>query len=191
MAPAGLRVGEAVCTEEHCDGAATPPRIKVHAAELKGHTEGHLLFCRILLELGNWEIMDLGSKHRVRQGWQQPWYLLRCSRLPLHTRWSPTSGELGLKAFPHLLECPRRGLTCSLGYQCSALAGVAQRIACRPANQRVAGLIPTRHMPGLWARSPVGNHTPMFLSLTFSLPSPLSKINKLKSLKAGEKDMSI
>ena len=47
-----------------------PPRIKVHAAELKGHTEGHLLFCRILLELGNWEIMDLGSKQRVRQGWQ-------------------------------------------------------------------------------------------------------------------------
>ena len=37
------------------------------------------------------------------------------------------------------------------------LAGVAQWIECRPANQRVASSIPSLgHMPGLWARSPVG-----------------------------------
>ena len=38
-----------------------------------------------------------------------------------------------------------------------ALAGVAQWTECRPASQRVAGSIPSvGHMPGLWARSPVG-----------------------------------
>ena len=38
-----------------------------------------------------------------------------------------------------------------------ALAGVAQWIEHRPANQRVAGLILSLgHMPGLRARSPVG-----------------------------------
>ena len=38
-----------------------------------------------------------------------------------------------------------------------ALAGVAQWIERKPANQRVAGLIPNLgHMPGLQARSPVG-----------------------------------
>ena len=52
------------------------------------------------------------------------------------------------------------------------------------------------HMPGFWARSPVGgvweaadqcfSHTLMFLSLSFSLPSPLSKkINKTLFLKKG------
>ena len=41
------------------------------------------------------------------------------------------------------------------GYR--ALAGVAQWIECRPANQRVTGSIPSLgYMPGLWARSPVG-----------------------------------
>ena len=48
-------------------------------------------------------------------------------------------------------------------------------------------------MPGLWARSPVGgvpeatdrcvSHTVMFLSLSFFLPSPLSKNNFLKRLR--------
>ena len=38
-----------------------------------------------------------------------------------------------------------------------ALAGEAQWIECQPENQRVAGSIPRSvHMPGLWARSPVG-----------------------------------
>ena len=37
-----------------------------------------------------------------------------------------------------------------------ALAGVAQWIEHRPANQRVASSTPSLgHMPGLWARSPV------------------------------------
>ena len=39
----------------------------------------------------------------------------------------------------------------------AALAGVAQRIECWPENQRVAGSIPSGHMPGLQARSPVGD----------------------------------
>ena len=54
-----------------------------------------------------------------------------------------------------------------------ALAGVAQRIECWPANQRVTGSIPSlEHMLGLQARSPVkgrnmtGNNTLMFLSLS-------------------------
>ena len=39
----------------------------------------------------------------------------------------------------------------------SALAGVAQWFELGSANGRVAGLIPSReHMPGLWARFPVG-----------------------------------
>ena len=39
----------------------------------------------------------------------------------------------------------------------ATLAGVAQWTACQPLNQRVTGLIPSLgHMPGLWARSPVG-----------------------------------
>ena len=50
------------------------------------------------------------------------------------------------------------------------------------------------HMPGLWARSPVrghvrGNHTLMFLSLSFSLPSSPSKNKEIKSfLKNGKLD---
>ena len=40
------------------------------------------------------------------------------------------------------------------------------------------------HMPGLWAKFPVGDgETLMFLSLSFSLPSPLSKNKWIKSLK--------
>ena len=37
----------------------------------------------------------------------------------------------------------------------NALATVAQWIECQPANQRVADSIPSWHMPGLQARSPV------------------------------------
>ena len=57
-------------------------------------------------------------------------------------------------------------------------------VECQPVNQRVAGSIPSLgHMPGLQARSPVegqvrGNHILMFLSLSFSLPSLLQKVNK-------------
>ena len=60
-----------------------------------------------------------------------------------------------------------------------ALAGVAQWIECRPANQRVTGLIPSQGtclgcspVPQLGAHE--SNYTLMFLSLSFSLPSPLS-----------------
>ena len=62
-----------------------------------------------------------------------------------------------------------------------ALAGVALWIECWPVNQRVAGS-QSGHMLEFQARCPVdggegvrGNHTLMFLSLSFSLPSPLSK----------------
>ena len=65
-----------------------------------------------------------------------------------------------------------------------ALAGVAQWIECEPANQRVIGSIPSQgtclgcgpgQVPSRECRR--GNHTLIFLSLSFSLPSPLSKIN--------------
>ena len=62
------------------------------------------------------------------------------------------------------------------------LAGVAQWIEHRPVNQRATALIPSlEHMLGLPPRSPIGsvreatNHTLMFLSPFFSLPSHLSK----------------
>ena len=56
------------------------------------------------------------------------------------------------------------------------------------------------HMPGLRARSPVEgvweaadwcfSHTSMFLSLSFSLPSPLSKNKYIKSLKKTKKKVN-
>ena len=59
-------------------------------------------------------------------------------------------------------------------------AGMAQWIEHRPANQRVAGSIPNWGMCLGCGQVPSGghmtnNHTLMFLSLPFSLPSPLSK----------------
>ena len=66
-----------------------------------------------------------------------------------------------------------------------ALAGVAQWIERPPSNQRVAGSIPSQGTclgcrPGPSEGHMRGNHTLMFLSFSFSLPSPLSKnkINK-------------
>ena len=62
----------------------------------------------------------------------------------------------------------------------SVLAGVAQRIDCQLVNQRAAGSIPSQgtclgYRPGTqWGRVR-GNHTLTFLSLSFSLPSLLSK----------------
>ena len=68
----------------------------------------------------------------------------------------------------------------------SVLAGVAQWIECQPANQEAAGSVPSqgtclgcRPVPNLEAskRQPTRyiSHTLMFLSLSFSLLSPLSK----------------
>ena len=61
----------------------------------------------------------------------------------------------------------------------NALAGVAQWIECWPENHRVTSSIPSQGtcLGGGCAR---GNHTWMFLSFLFSLPSPLSK-NQIKS----------
>ena len=61
-----------------------------------------------------------------------------------------------------------------------ALAGVVQWIEHGPVNQRVAGFdSQSAHMAALQARSPlggVGEASPlMFLFLSFSLPSSLSK----------------
>ena len=62
---------------------------------------------------------------------------------------------------------------------------MAQWIECQPANQRVASSILRAHA---WVVGQVpsrgqakGNHTLIFLSLSFSRPSPLSKnkINKI------------
>ena len=64
-----------------------------------------------------------------------------------------------------------------------ALAGVAQWIE---PNQRVAGWIPSQDTclgcrPGPSMGHVRGNHTLMFLSLSFSLPPPLSKNKWVKS----------
>ena len=65
---------------------------------------------------------------------------------------------------------------------------MAQWVEFRPVNQRVADS-QSGHMPGLWGQVPSrghmrGNHSLMFLSLSFSLPS-LKIVNKifLKNLK--------
>ena len=66
---------------------------------------------------------------------------------------------------------------------------MAQWIECQPVKQGVAGSIPSQDTclgcgPGhQWGVRVRGNHTLMFLSLSFSPPSPL-KINKiLKKIK--------
>ena len=61
-----------------------------------------------------------------------------------------------------------------------ALAGVAQWVEHQPVNQKVAGSIPSQGTCLGVARvlskgCMRGNHTLMFLSLFFSLPSPLSR----------------
>ena len=66
-----------------------------------------------------------------------------------------------------------------------ALAGVAQWIECWLVNHNVAGSIPLREhawVSGMWeAINPCNSHTSLFLSLSFSLPSPLSKHKSMKS----------
>ena len=62
----------------------------------------------------------------------------------------------------------------------AALAGVAQWIECQTANQRVQVQFPVRAPAWVAGQVPSrgcmrGNHTLMFLSLSFSLPSPSSK----------------
>ena len=61
-----------------------------------------------------------------------------------------------------------------------ALAGVAQWIEHQPEKHRVAGSIPSQAHAWVAGQVPGGghmrgSHTLMFLSLSFSLPSPLSK----------------
>ena len=70
------------------------------------------------------------------------------------------------------------------------LAGMAQWIEHRPANQRVTGQFPVRAHAWVAGQGPSkgcarGNHTLMFLSLSFSLSSHLSKINQ--SIKSKKK----
>ena len=57
----------------------------------------------------------------------------------------------------------------------TALAGVAQCSERQPANQRVVGSIPNQGMC-LSCRPSARGKRSMFLSLSFCLPSPLSKI---------------
>ena len=71
-------------------------------------------------------------------------------------------------------------LTLSYKVKHMALTGVAQWIEYQPVNQRVAGPIPSQAHAWVTGQVPRwrqrrGNHTLMFLSLSFSLPSPLSK----------------
>ena len=60
-----------------------------------------------------------------------------------------------------------------------ALAVVAQLVGCHPLDQKVTRV---GHMPGLQVWSQVGvrgrDDQSMFLSLSFSLPSPLSRIDE-------------
>ena len=68
------------------------------------------------------------------------------------------------------------------------MASVAQWIECQTANQRVVSLIPGQAHSWVAGQVPrrgrmKGNHTLMFLSLSFSLPSPLSANKYIKSLK--------
>ena len=75
-----------------------------------------------------------------------------------------------------------------------ALAGVSQWIEHRPVNQRVTGWIPSQGTclgcSQVSSKGHLrGNHTLVFLSLSFSLPSPLSKNKEIKSLK--KKDLQI
>ena len=65
----------------------------------------------------------------------------------------------------------------------SALAGVAQWIECPPVNQKVTVQFPVGARAWVVGQDPSrrcarGNHTWIFLSLSFSLPSPSLKINK-------------
>ena len=63
----------------------------------------------------------------------------------------------------------------------STQASVAQWIECWPANQRITGSIPSEGTclgcagQDLSRGHMRSNHTSMFLSLSLSLPSPLSK----------------
>ena len=57
---------------------------------------------------------------------------------------------------------------------------MSQWIECQPVNQRAASSIPSQGTrlgcrPGPHLGHTQGNHTLMFLSLPFSLPSPFSK----------------
>ena len=86
----------------------------------------------------------------------------------------------------------RDGLELWKGFECSrckhvsivksegqALTGVAQLVGHLPESKRSQFDSQSGHRPGLQVRSPVGactrNNRSMFLSLSLSLPSPLSK----------------
>ena len=67
---------------------------------------------------------------------------------------------------------------CAQFFTCNLLAGMAQWIECQPTNQKVTGSIPSRAHASVAGQAPNkgrmrGNCTLMFLSLSFSLPSPL------------------
>ena len=66
-----------------------------------------------------------------------------------------------------------------------ALTGVAQIVGRHRANRNVAGLIPGRGTCLGCVFGPQGSargNRSMFLSLPFSVPSPLSRINKEKTI---------
>ena len=70
------------------------------------------------------------------------------------------------------------GVSCTIENIFWALAGVTPWIERRPVNQRVTGSIPSQGTclgcwPGPSRGRARGNHTLMFLSLSFSLPSLL------------------
>ena len=69
-------------------------------------------------------------------------------------------------------------LPAELKITCPPLAGVAQWVECWPVHQSVTGSILPGHMPGSWARSPVGGAleaTTHWYFSPFLPPSPFSK----------------
>ena len=78
-----------------------------------------------------------------------------------------------------LISCISKNLS-PLKNSHTAQAGVAQWTECQPVNQRIAGSIPSQGICLGWRSGPLhegrarGNYTLMFLSLSFSFPSPLS-----------------
>ena len=99
--------------------------------------------------------------------------------------WSQAQQTCNLKQ-SHEVQPPNLGWPVLSEHEnkvCLALDGVTQWIEHRPANQRVAGSIPIQGTclgcgPGPQEGALERHHTLMSLSLSFSLPSPFSKINK-------------
>ena len=99
--------------------------------------------------------------------------------------WEPPAKMQAQVDMLYFLANPKEG-------QKLALDGVVQWVKCQPANQKVAGLIPSQGIClscrpgpqfwGIWGHVR-SNHTLMFLSLSFSFPFPPCKNKQIKKNK--------